>query len=73
MWWSQRRIEKVIPAVVPIPHPQALRIREIEQSIENGFWRGGGKVAGAFAVVAKLQAETEARIAALEAAGARGA
>lgn len=49
------------------PHPLALRIYEIEQSIERGFWgHNGGKVAGAFAVVAQMLAEQEARIQALE-------
>lgn len=48
-------------------HPHALRISEIEQAIERGFWAsGGGHISGAFAVVAQILAEHEDRIRAME-------
>lgn len=45
----------------------ALRTFEIKEEIERGFWVDGrGNVAGAFSVVARMLAEQEARILALE-------
>ena len=45
----------------------ALRTFEIKEEIERGFWaEGRGNVAGAFSVVARMLAEQEARILALE-------
>ena len=69
MWFSRKQIDKQASlSVESQPHTQALRIQEIERLIELGFLSFDGTgVAGAFAVVATILAEHEARVIALEA------
>jgi hypothetical protein len=68
MWPFGKRNPEPVKAEQP-PHPLASRISEIERTIERGFYASQGP-AGAFAVVAQMLAELDARIAKIEAKAA---
>lgn len=65
--WSFKKAPPapIVKEAAPI-HPLAFRVAEIEKQIERGFWDCNGKVAGAFAEVARILAEQEKQIADLK-------